>query len=155
MPSREPLTIWDDSLRIEVEPDFWLRRITRWPFYFQNWSPRFRVKVTVLRASRALDNSWPAEAAQNSLRLRVRTPDDSTYDDVLTFPALGVGKSATAVTDPVVTHIPGVTQIQFFRGLNGDATLYAYHVYPEERVWIAFLGPLGSVAGFLLGLFVK
>jgi len=139
------------GLEFKVSPDFWLRRITHFPFYFETTNPSFRVDV-----KRAADDT-PYEALPvDGLVFEIVFADGTMIRRNLDIPYLEKEQSTRLLLKNIFTAHPGQTIIRLpfdFVAQRQWETLYSYHVRHGEQLWTACIGPMyGVIAGALLGV---
>lgn len=152
MPGRQRVTTY--GLEFQVGPKYWLRRLTRFPFYFENNNPSFRVEVKRVQAPRIEGEELGAELIFN-----VQFSDGTSRSYDVPFPKLEVGDSAILVLSDVYTPQPGQNTIRLSvrRGVHGTAAerLYSYHVRTEEQLWLWLVGAPLALAVIVLGAIVQ
>src|SRR4030066_387463 len=90
MPGRQPGEL--GGLRLRVSPNYWLRRVTRWPFYFESHNPSFRVHVE--RFSAPPDGeSWH----NDEITFEIIFADGSKFKRKYPVPELHIGRSTELI----------------------------------------------------------
>ena len=139
-------TVTHCGLRFRVSPDFWLRRLFRFPFYFESTNPSFRVDVRRV-SEPPVDDYWPYDLVTFQIVFADGTVTSRHYP----VPDLKIGESTTLVLKRIYTAFPGQTIIRLPTDTGPTRsweTLYSYQVRTEEQLWLWTIGPL---AGLLLG----
>ena len=139
MPGRQ--TIRRFGFKVSVRPAFWLRRWTRFPFYFESHNPSFEVAI-----SRTGAGEWPTPLAAT---IQVAFADKTTTHSMFDRPELEIGESVTYLLPNIYTAHPGQTIIRLLLvdGIE-DAqweTLYSYQVRTEEQLWLSLLAGILAV----------
>ena len=151
MPGRQTVTY--AGLRFRAEPDFWLRRLLRFPFYFENTNPSFRVKIT--RISDPPDGEgW----AGDSLPFAVRFADGTGTMPYCPLPDLRIGQHTIWRLTDVFSQHHGRTALCLLTRWGDQVSvnyLYTYQVRPEEQLWFAALVPLLSVGSGVIGFLIE
>src|SRR5437870_13886530 len=100
MPGRQAVTY--AGLKFEAQPDFWLRRWTCFPFYFESTNPAFRVRITRVGA--------PPNGEQfrsSSIPFAIRFADDTVTLPQCPVPDLQIGQSVLWKVTGVYSPHPG------------------------------------------------
>ena len=142
MPGRKETRI--RGLRMKVGPDFWLRRLSRFPFYFESHNASFRLDVERVAPEDAA-KPWP----DNKIAIEVVFQDDTMKPILFDVPELQVGGKARLVIREVYVASPGQTILRIptsksIAGMGRDSweTLYSYQVRTEEQLWLSVFGTL-------------
>jgi len=124
------------GLQLSVKPNFWLRRLLHFPFYFDSTNPTFRVEIKRVKED-------PGANARGTLNIQIVTADGSTAMRHYRVPNLSVGASYHFIMEGVTSAHLGQTMIRL-PAATGDTwqLLYAYQVRSEEQLWTAVVGPL-------------
>jgi len=153
-------------LEIRIEPDFWLRRWFKVPFYFESTNPRFRLRVKRVAEPQAtnaplrLIANLPKrvqiqEGDERIVPLQIEFSDRTSSWEFLLVPNIAVGERVTLRTPEIMTASPGQTRLllPFFTREGEQApiweTAYAYHVRSEEQLWVWVVGLLIAGATIL------
>jgi hypothetical protein len=159
MPSRQSVLF--EGYLIEMEPNFWLRRWLRFPFYFESHNPSFR-----MRAKRISENP---QVGDIPLLLIYSFPDGSHEHELFKFPPTPIGAKLLFTTKEIMTPKPGQTKIQLMSAFTGQPlgehthlnwlNLYSYRVRREEDLWLTIAAMLlallgGGIANWLLDKFL-
>lgn len=151
MPGKQEHT--NNGMRYEVEPSFWLRRITHFPLHFQHYNSSFRVKVT-----RVSDGTPPKELP----RLEIALPNNTTshreppaitalhWPDDVEWPK---GSSVVWDTGPIFSASTGQVILRLRLNQTQFADLYAYKVREEETIWFWGVGIAWVLLQVLIGAF--
>lgn len=151
MPARRVVQV--NGLRFKVSPGYWLRRWTRFPFFFESHNASFRIDITRVAESQ---EPWP------SIPFEVEFADGRSIRAVsLPLPALEINQHVRVDTEQIYIPFPGQTHLRIpSAGLQ--FRLYSYHVRREEALWIAVLSPLlliliGAITlgGSVLGAYIE
>jgi hypothetical protein len=134
------------GLRFKAGPDFWLRRISRVPFYIESHNASFRIDVERVEAAPP-DDPWP----NNTIEIQIVMPDKDLTPRHFPVPDLAVGARTRLVLTDVFITPPGNVMLRIPINPVRWATLFAYTVREEGAVWAAFLGALLLLAGVGLG----
>ena len=154
MPGRKETTI--RGLRMKAEPAYWLRRLSRFPFYFESHNASFRLNVERVALEDSAD-PWP----DNMIEVEVVFQDETKTAIVFDVPELSVGEKARLLIDeiyvasPGQTHLRVPTKIPVGGGAFGRAewqTVYAYKVRTEESLWVSVLSPILLISAIALGV---
>jgi len=155
MPGRQPVTV--AGLRFKVGPDFWLRRLTWFPFYFESNNPSFRVDI-----ERVADPGPYEQFPGGIARFEIVFADNTLTARRVDIPQLEIGQSHRAILENVYTSYPGQTTIRLPFEVGPDRrweTMYSYHVRPEEHLWVVFIAPtvtlIYGVAATAMGVLLK
>lgn len=139
-------TVTHCGLRFRVSPDFWLRRVLRFPFYFESANPSFRVDIKRV-SEPGPDEYWELD----QIILQIVFADGTETYRRYPVPNLKPGESTRLVLKEIYTAYPGQTIIRLpldiGRGRTWE-TLYSYQVRTEEQLWLGVTGPL---AGLVFG----
>jgi hypothetical protein len=139
------------GLEFKVGPDFWVRRLHLFPFFFESTNPSFRIGVRRVSDPPA-DDPWPSGV----ITFEVIFANGSGAPISFAVPHLQVGQSTRLFLKEVYTPYPGQTIIRLALtpgagpvvGTTGWQDAYSYRVREEEQLWTWAIGP---VAGVLLG----
>lgn len=124
------------GLQLTISPDYWLRRLFHFPFYFEHTNPTFRIDV-----KRVNDTIW-----DQGIGIQIVLANGSTTMRYYPVPHLDVGESARIVMEGVASHMPGRTTLILPTSEGQWQLLYAYAVSPEDQLWTSVLGPLLGAA---------
>jgi hypothetical protein len=147
MPGRK--VVLHNGLRYFVRPRFWLRRWSRFPFYFESTNPSFDVEISRVSDSTS-GEYWP----DGGMEFQVIFADGTVSTLRVGVPDLQVGNSSRITLGEVYTSHPGQTIIRLLvnehvlRGTEWK-TLYSYQVRTEEQLWLWLFGP---IVGLFLGV---
>ena len=126
------------GLRFTVSPDSWIRRVLKWPFYFESANYSFRLKIERISAEDP-DDPWP-----NNLITRVVILESRDHQsEAFPVPALAIGDKTTIMCEQIYIAHPGQTKLGIVTrpgGPNVDAQvleLFSYRVRPEEAIWLS------------------
>ncbi len=148
MPGRQ--TVRYHGLELRASPDFWLRRWSRFPFYFESHNPSFRIDVR--RIGDVGEDHFP----NRSLIFRIVFSDGTETEPLSSpLPVLELDQSERIVLPEIFTAAPGQTRIVMAQADALWHTLYSYLVMTEDRMWLPFVTLLGVVASSALTLLVQ
>ena len=145
MPGRQSVTY--GGYQFVVGPAFWLRRWTRFPFYFESHNPSFRITLKHIA-----DEHIPDEWQSGRIAFRIQFADNTMIIQQFDFPDLTVGESKVFTSKEIFTSSPGQTKILlpigvFHDGLEG---LFSYNVHREEAMWVPLATIIVAAASALL-----
>ncbi len=130
---------------MEVEPAFWLRRLTHFPFFFESYNTSFRLNVERVAHQDGASDPWPS----NKIEVEVVFQDDTLKAILHDVPGLQVGEKARLNIREVYVAFPGQTILRIptsrsIVGIGRDRweTLYSYQVRTEEQLWLSVFGTL-------------
>ncbi len=151
MPGRQ--TVRYAGLEFRAEPDFWPRRLFRFPFFFESTNPSFRVKIT--RVSYPPEGEgWPGD----TIPMAVHFADDTGTLPPCPLPALQIGQYTIWRLTGVYSPHPGRTALCLLTrsaDLVSVHNLYTYQVRPEEQLWLALLAPVVAIASGAIGFLIE
>ena len=153
-------TVFHGGLTFRAGPDFWLRRLIRFPFYFASSNPSFRVDIERV-ADPPSDEDWP----DGAIGFEVHFDDDTITGIRIEVPELRLRQKATLKLGNIYTSYPGQTIIRIVTKPQAPGrraewkTLYSYQVRTEEQLWLAFFGPFGcllfGIGATVLGVLIQ
>ena len=136
MPGRT--TAVHGGLAFRVSPDYWLRRWTHFPFFFESYNPSFRVDIQ--RVTEEPDNTyWRKEKLAFMIEHADESGGEFDFGDFGTDRRLELGESRRVVLKQVYSPSPGQTYIRLPIAPGKWGTLYSYHVRTEEQLWLSVL----------------
>ena len=138
MPGKQIHT--ERGLKFDTKPDFWLRRWTHFPFYFEHHNPAFRIDIE--RVEEEKGDKWHSA----TVMIGVHFADGSNMPLEFGIPELAVGESEPFTIPAVYTSAPGQTVIRLPIAPDKWQTLYSYRVRPEEHLWVDARAALFSFA---------
>ena len=152
VPGRQ--TAWYGGLEFRARPGFWLRRLLRFPFYFESTNPS--IKIAVKRVS----DPPPGEDWEgDSIVIEVVHADGGEQSVDFSLPDLEIGESRELTLEAVYSWYPGQTFIRLRTKPGEYRVLYSYQVRTEEQLWLWAIGPvvalLFGVGATLLGVFIQ
>jgi len=150
-------TVTHCGLQFRVSPDFWLRRLLRFPFYFESTNPSFTVDIKRV-SEPGPDEYW----ARDQILFQVVFADGTETYKGYAVPNLKTGQSSRLVLKRVYTAYPGQTIIRLPLDIGPGRTwetLYSYRVREEEQLYLWMFGPLAvvlfSAATTTLSVFIQ
>ena len=150
MPGRQKVQY--AGLEFSVSPDFWLRRVSHFPLYFESHNPVFRIDIKRV--------SGPPEGelwADDVLEIQIVLADGSTGYPHFPVPNLKVGESHRLKLEPIFATHPGQMVIRLPespRSRNARG-LYSYYVRTEEQLWLALVASAVAVGSGAIGFFIE
>lgn len=140
------------GLKFRAEPEYWLRRLLRFPFYFENTNPSFRVKIARVSDPPA-EEGWKSDipfAVHHSA-------DDTGIMVPCPLPDLKIGQYVLWRLTDVHTPNPGQTRLSLLTPGSpaSEHSLYSYQVRPEEQLWLAVMTPLLALGSGVAGFFIE
>ncbi len=140
---------------MKVEPDFWLRRLTGFPFYFESHNASFRIHVKRV-APQDSEDPWPGD----KIVLQTVFEDETLSVMEWGLPPLEVGQTTVLRIPEVYVATPGqvILRIPTEAAVAGGAlrgarweTVYSYKVRTEESLWVSVLSPVLLVGAIIIG----
>ena len=141
------------GLEFRVKPEFWLRRLLHFPFFFESTNPSFHLHLT--RKTIPLPESPEGVWVENKIEINIRLANGQMTTRKLDLPDLRVDESTTLMLEEVYSPWPGQTMIILPRPDSREQILYSYHVRTEEQIWLWGLGPVLGIAVVILGAAVQ
>ncbi|GAF82376.1 unnamed protein product, partial [marine sediment metagenome] len=114
------------GLRFRISPDFWLRRLFRFPFYFESTNPSFRVEVKRL-SDPPPDEEW----LYGAIVFQIVFADGTMTSKPYPVPNLKIGESTRFLLKEIYTSYPGQTMLRLPIDIGPTRkweTLYSYQV---------------------------
>lgn len=150
VPGRQEVTI--RGLRIKVRPDYWLRRLTHFPFFFESHNSSFLAEATKVAEPDPKD-PWP----NGKLTIEIVFADDTAAPRRFDIPTeWKIGEKKPFPIPNIYVATPGQTILRIPKEKDPSGktvrwdTLYAYKVRTEESLWLAVLIP--AVSLFIAGV---
>jgi hypothetical protein len=151
MPARQRFIY--KGFRISVSPDFWLRRWTHFPFFFESHNPSFRVDFVKIEDVKE----------DFAVNFEIFFADKTmTSTDLYLIPSENIerGGKHRIVLRSIFTAIPGQTVIRMPLTAPRSTldkqwyTLYAYKVRPEEHLWLWIVPPISAFVGAIIQRYI-
>jgi hypothetical protein len=153
MPARQ--TGHYGGLELLVVPHYWLRRLSRFPFYFESTHPSFRISIKRV-SDQPPDEGWE----DGHVKFEICRPDGQVSERRMPAPQLAVGESMKSVLEEIYSPLPGQVTIQLPvkplpNGRPARQVLYSYYVRREEEIWLWLIGLPVAIALLIGGAAIQ
>lgn len=141
---------------MKVEPAFWLRRLTRFPFYFESHNASFRIHVQRVEIQDPKDR-WP----DDKIVVQTVFEDETLTETEREVPPLEVGETAELRIREVYVATPGqvIFRVPTQAAVAGGAlraemwsNVYSYKVRTEESLWVSVFSPVLILGALTIGI---